>query len=113
MAIWFFLSTVVVVVTALRGCLVKGFTKNAECLGLRVESFFFFGRWIPRRWSMERKGPSGILRETIGVLEWQFAIEEALALVPPADQVRFAVPYLSGDARRWFMTAISRWRTSE
>ena len=37
--------------------------------------------------------------------EWQFAIEEAHAVVRPADQVRFAVSYLSGDARRWFMTA--------
>ena len=54
---------------------------------------------------MARKGPSGILWETFGLSEWQFAIEEALAVVSPADQVRFAVLYLSGDTRRWFLTA--------
>ena len=38
-------------------------------------------------------------------LEWQFTIEEALAVVSPADEVRFAMSYLGGDAHRWFMTA--------
>ena len=103
MAIWFFLSTVVVVVTALLGFLVlKKFSKNV-CLGRRVENVLRGGFGEGRAW--KGKDPPVFSGRPLEFSEWQFAIEEALAVVRPADQVRFAVSYLSGDARRWFMTA--------
>ena len=106
MAIWFFLATVVVFVTALLGFLVlrKGskLTKN-ECLGLRTGNVLGDGFGEGRAW--KGKDPPVFSGRPLEFSEWQFAIEEALAVVPPADQVWFAVSYRGGDARRWFMTA--------
>ena len=103
-AIWFFLSTVVVGATALLGFLVlrKGSTKN-ECLGLRAGNVLGDGFGEGQSW--KGKDPPVFSGRPLEFSEWQFAIEEAFAVVPPADQVRFAVSYLGGDARRWFMTA--------
>ena len=41
--------------------------------------------------------------------EWRFSMDEALAVarVPPTEEVSYAVSFLSGDARRWFMTQCS------
>ena len=41
--------------------------------------------------------------------EWRFSMDEALAVarVPPSEEVSYAVSFLSGDARRWFMTQCS------
>ena len=104
MVIWFFLATVVAVVTVLLGFLVlrKGSTKN-ECLGLRTGNVLGDGLGEGRAW--KGKDPPVFSGRHFEFSEWQFAIEEALAVVPPADQVRSAVSYLGGDARRWFMTA--------
>ena len=94
MVIWFFLSTVVVVVTALLGFLVlKGFTKN-DCLG-----FHGLGGGFGEGRAWKGKDPPVFFGRPLEFSEWQFAIEEALAVVPPADQVRFAVSYLCGDAQ--------------
>ena len=103
MAIWFFLSIVVVVVTALLGFRVlKKFSKNV-CLGRRVENVLGGGFVEGRAW--QGKDPPVFSGRPVEFSEWQFSIEEALAVVRSADQVRFAVSYLSGEARRWSMTA--------
>ena len=36
--------------------------------------------------------------------EWAFAMQEALHSARPADEVRYAVSFLEGDARRWFIS---------
>ena len=113
MAIWFFPATVVVVVTALLGFLVlrKGSTKN-ECLGLRKGNVLDDGCGKGRAW--KGKDPPVFSGRSLEFSEWQFAIEKALAVVPPAEQVRFAVSNLGRDARTWFITAYRcRSRTSE
>ena len=103
MAIWFFLATVVVVITALLGFLVlrKGSTRN-DSLGFRTGNVLSDGIGEGQAW--KGKDPQVFSGRPLEFSEWQFTIEEALAVVPPADQVRFALSYLGGDARRWFMT---------
>ena len=59
MVIWLFLSTVV-------PALLAWFSRFEGRYQERVFGTACFGRWI-RRSSMERKGPSGSLWETIGV----------------------------------------------
>ena len=82
MAIWFFLSTVVVVVTALLGFLVlKKFSKNV-CLGRRVENVLRGGFGEGRAW--KGKDPPVFSGRPLEFSEWQFAIEEALAVVRPS-----------------------------
>ena len=72
-------------------------------MGLRTGNILGDGFGVGRAW--KGKDPPVFSGRPLEFSEWQFAIEEALAVVPPADQVRFAVSYLGGDARRWFMTA--------
>ena len=56
------------------------------------------------RRSRKGKEPAVFSGKPLEFTEWCFFIEEALAIVPPSEEVRFVVSYLAGDALRWFIT---------
>lgn len=55
-------------------------------------------------WPWKGREPPVFSGRPLEFEEWAFSIEEALSRVPQKEEVSFAVSYLSGDARRWFMT---------
>lgn len=71
--------------------------------------FYAFGqatrvtRWGGSRRSSIREPPA-FSGTPADLAEWVFTLEEALASQPQENEVRYAVSYLTGDARRWFMT---------